>query len=119
MKHKDKSVYAAPISRSRARGIGKIGRLPQTRLRSKAGELVDQLGEACPLLGRQVGGLHVEFVVLEPGRLGEGVPGGGFGEVLRQRFAPGVEMSDAVLGDRIAPGGSGEKDLGRAGLVSG
>src|SRR5580698_9234457 len=83
-------------------------RRPAMRPASKAGELVDHLGEAPSLVERQIGRGDIEFVVLEPR---------GFGEVMRQNFAADIKMSDAVLGDRVAAGGGGEEDLGRLGFV--
>src|SRR6202042_784694 len=72
---------------------------PATAIASKAGEFVNHLGEAAPLVVRQIGGGDNEAVVFQSGCLGETVPGGRLRHVFWQRFAANIEMSDPVLRD--------------------
>src|SRR4029077_21247490 len=86
-------------------------------LTSKAGELVHHLGEAAPLVVREIGRGDIEAVVFQAGRLGETVPGGRLGHIFWQRPAGYIEMCAPILRDRVAAGRGGEEDLRRLGLV--
>ena len=68
---------------------------------------MDELRETPALVERQIGRGDIEILILESRGFGEAVPRRSLGQVARQRSAADIEMSDSVLGDRVAAGSGG------------